>query len=148
MPVIEYSLVEALTTKVFRAVEAKIAVGIGLSTLTFFFDAVYKDALLSIIFLIVFDFLTAIAANKINGARIESAKVFRSAVKTAIYFLLISAGHLAENATNRVLPFMDETIMGFLAVTELISIMENVGMMGYAVPQKLLNQLEKFRRDK
>ena len=148
MPIVEYSLVEALITKVFRAIEAKLAVGIGLGTLTFFFDAVYKDALLSIIFLIVFDFLTAIAANKKSGARIESAKVFRSAVKAAIYFLLISAVHLAENATNRVLPFMDETIMGFLAVTELISIMENVGMMGYAVPQKLLNQLEKFKKDK
>lgn len=148
MPVIEVSFLETLTTKVFRAVEAKIAAGLVLGSLSFYFDVVYKNALLSIVVLVIFDFLTAIAANKKSGHAIESAKVFRSAVKTTIYFLLISAGFLAENATHRVIPFIDETIMGFLALTELISILENVGMMGFAVPQRLLNQLEKYRSEK
>lgn len=148
MPSVEISYLERLAAKMLQGFELKLLVGLGLSALSFLFDSVYTDAMIALLILLVFDFLTGIAAQKKNGHPIESAKVFRSAKKTAMYFLLISAGHLAETGTQKVLPIIDETIIGFLAVTELISILENAGYLGYAVPQKLLNQLEKYRYDK
>jgi toxin secretion/phage lysis holin len=145
MPSVEITIFERLLQGLAHNIELKLAIGGLLGVLTFFFDAVYFDALIAIVVLIIFDFLTAIAATKINGHQIQSAKVFRSAVKTCVYFLLISAGHLAETTTNHVLPIIDETVMGFLGLTELISIMENVGLMGFAVPLKLLNQLNRLK---
>lgn len=148
MPVLEPSYLYALIGKIAKGFELKILVGLAISVLSFLFDSVYKDAMVAILILMVFDAVTAIAAQKKLGHPISSAKIFRSATKVAVYFLLISAARLSEVATNGVLPILDETVMGFLAVTELVSILENVGHMGYAVPKKLLNQLEKYRDDK
>ena len=145
MPVIEPAYIQVLIAKIFRGIELKLLAGLGIAVLSFLFDSVYLDAMIAILVLMVFDFITAIAAQKKKGNLIHSAKVFRSAKKVATYFMLISAGRMSEIATHGILPIIDETIMGFLAVTELISILENVGYMGYAIPQKLLNQLEKYR---
>lgn len=147
MPTIEVSYVKAIFFKIFEGFELKILAGIAISAFSFLFDKIYADAMLAIVILTAFDFVTGIVAQKKNGIQIESSKVFRSAKKIAIYFVLISAGFLSETATNHVLPIMDETIMGFLAVTELISILENAGHMGYAIPQKLLNQLIKYKNN-
>lgn len=148
MPVIEPTYIQAIAAKLLRSFEIKVLAGLGIAALSFLFDSVYLDAMIAILILMVFDFVTAIAAQKRRGHQIHSAKVFRSAKKVATYFLLISAGRMAETATHGILPILDETIMGFLAVTELISILENVGYMGYAVPQKLLNQLIKYKNNK
>jgi phage-related holin len=76
-----------------------------------------------------------------TGETISSAKVFRSAIKTMIYVMFISAAHLME-MTTPILSFADELVLSFLAVTELISILENVGKMGFAVPKRFLNTLQ------
>lgn len=145
MPAIEVGYLELLAIKFFKSIEIKLAAGLTISVLSFLYDSVYLDAMLAILLLLIFDFFSAILAQKKNGHPIQSAKIFRSAQKVVVYFLLISAGFLAERATQHILPFIDETIMGFLAVTELISILENIGHMGFAVPKKLLNQLTKYQ---
>lgn len=71
-----------------------------------------------------------------------------TAGKVAAYFTLISAGNLAEHGTQNYIPFLDETIIGFLCATELLSILENTGRMGYAVPQKLINKLSQYKNSK
>lgn len=93
--------------------------------------------------LIIFDFVTGLYAAKVSGEEIRSRKVFRSALKVVFYFMIISGGHLTERAIGLDI-FLDETAMGFLAATELISIIENIGKIGFAVPKKILNKLEKF----
>ncbi len=98
----------------------------------------------AIVLLIVFDFITGIIAARHTGQVIKSKGIVRSAFKIAIYGLLISAGHLAEQVTPGTW-YIQNGIVVFLALTELISIIENVGKMGYAIPKKLLSQLQKFR---
>ena len=116
-------------------------------TYSFLFDNLQTQSLFAILLLIVIDFITGIAAAKISGEVISSAKVFRTVVKTIIYFMFISAAHLME-VTTPLLSVADELIISFLAVTELISVVENIGKMGFAVPKKFLNKLQEFRDSK
>jgi len=123
----------------------KIFVAMVLSCVGFLFDGLLREAMLALLILLIFDFVTGIAAAKREGNEINSHTAFRTAVKIAIYFLLVSSGRMAEVATRSTLPFIDEAVIAFLGVTELISILENVGRLGYAIPLKLLNKLKSYR---
>ena len=125
----------------------KVIVAILYSIYVFAFDHTQASGLLALLILIIVDFVTAISAAYKNHTPIKSAKVFTTAVKILIYYTLIACGHLVEKAVP-LFGFMDETILAFLAVTEMISVLENCGKMGYAIPKKLLRQLEEFRDDK
>lgn len=130
-------------------VNIKIFGSIIFIVLSFLFDAALKDAMIAIFILCLFDFVTAVeAVRRTPNEKILSSGVWKTAAKLGIYFLLISAGHISETATSNVIPILDETIIGFLAVTELLSILENASKMGYAVPRKLIEKLSKYRDDK
>lgn len=125
----------------------KIVATIIYSIYVFSFDHTQASGLLALLILIVIDFVSAISNAYKNNTPIRSAKVFTTAVKILIYYTLIACGHLVEKAVP-LFSVTDETILAFLAVTELISILENFGKMGYAIPKKLLRQLEEFRDNK
>lgn len=112
---------------------------------SFVFDTQHEQAIIAILGLITIDFITGIYAAKVSGDEIKSAKVMRSAIKVFIYLLLISAARLLEVAGSLEIVHADEIILGFLAATELVSVIENIGKMGFAVPKKMLNKLRDFR---
>lgn len=118
-----------------------------LSYYVFFFDIHLIEAAKALLVLIVVDFFTATLAAKKTGEEIKSSRIFRTPIKILVYFMLVSVAHLMETVTP-VLSILDETMMSFLALTELISILENTGRMGYAIPQKLLNKLHELRNEK
>lgn len=100
--------------------------------------------------LTIMDFFTAIMREHKLKRQIESRKVIKTAVKLFVYGLMISASYITEvvigiKAFN--VP-ITEIMATFIAVTELVSILENVGDMGYVVPKKLLGRLKDFRDDK
>ncbi|CAB4151684.1 COG4824 Phage-related holin (Lysis protein) [uncultured Caudovirales phage] len=114
----------------------------------FLFDGLLIQAMISLFVLVIFDYITAmLVVNKLKTP-ITSRKTFRTPFKMAIYFLLIAAGNISENALPTVMHFLDDTIIAFLVLTEVISVIENVGKLGYAVPNKLLNRLEEWRDEK
>jgi len=125
----------------------KCVASIGFIILQVSFSGVEQIMLLAIGLLIVIDFITAIIATKMAGKEITSRKGFKSAVKSVMYGLLIVTGSLLEVTMNHALPIAD-TIAVFIAVTEGISIIENVGKAGYIVPKKLLNTLKDIQDDK
>lgn len=93
------------------------------------------------------DFVTGIASSKVNGNEITSRKAVRSASKFVVYILFVAAGHLSEV----IIPgetYFESIVISFLTLTEFISIIENIGGMGFAVPQKLLNKLREYRDEK
>lgn len=138
-----------LFRSVSHHVNIKLFAGAFVVAMSFLFDSAMKDAMIAVFVLCLLDFATAIAAvRRTPGALISSSGVWRTAAKIGIYFLLISSGRLSEIATNFVIPILDETIVGFLAMTELISILENAGKMGYAVPKTLLKKLSDYRDSK
>lgn len=127
-----------------RNVNLKCIASIGYLGFSFFFDETRIPALMALLFLIIFDFVTAIFAAKKEGIEIKSSKIFRSAIKVLVYFMMVAAGHIIETVIG-IGFFVDETVMIFLSVTEFISILENTGKLGFAIPQKLLNKLEQLR---
>ena len=109
------------------------------------FDIGQQVAVESLVILLALDFITGIIGAFKTGQKIESHKIFRSAIKTTVYLLMISAAHFTELAVPVIESFADEAVIAFLAITELISVIENCGKMGYAIPKKLLNRLEELR---
>jgi len=99
-----------------------------------------KEALISLLLLLIFDFATGVYAAYRNKKDVNSAGIFKTAVKITFYFVLISAAFHTENAVP--FGFIDDSVIAFLAVTELISILENTSKAGYAIPRKLMKKLQ------
>ena len=116
-----------------------------LAVYQFCFDVHQEQAMPILACLVLFDTITGVYAAKIVGERIESKKVVKAAFKLGIYALLVSASFMTDKlmGLSGVLE-LDKLMVGFLAATELISIIENAGKMGYAVPKKILNFLTDF----
>lgn len=131
-----------LIVKAYEFVWWKLGASAGLFTFSFFFDSLKNDAMFALFALILMDFVTSVYSSWKRKHAITSFGVFKTAIKIALYYTLISAGFLTEKAVP--IGFIDDTIIGFLAVTELISILENAANMGYAVPKALLNRLHKY----
>lgn len=99
------------------------------------------DLVLFLGILIIFDLITGMIAAVSQGQQIESRKAFKTATKTFVYLLFFSSAYL----THKIVPYSDfisTGVLSFLAITELLSVMENMSKMGYSLPQKLLNQIK------
>lgn len=110
----------------------------------FLFGLGSEKIMVGLMTLVIFDFITGIVAAKKSGTPIESRIAVKSAYKLAIYGLLVSAGHLTEMIVP-LTTYIEDAVTTFLALTELISIIENAGKMGFAVPSRLINQLQVWR---
>lgn len=113
----------------------------------FSFGDISHMVLSALFMLILIDFLTGIWASKMVGEEIKSAKIFRTAWKFALYFTVVSSGHFTEVVVGSNM-FLDETIMGFLALTELYSIFENMKKAGYETPTELLKNISSLIKKK
>lgn len=103
-----------------------------------------SHSLLSALFmLILFDFVTGVWASKQAQEDIKSGKIFRTAWKLVLYFMAVSAGYFTELVIGTDI-FISKTIMIFLAVTELISIFENIEKGGYPMPTNLIKKLKEL----
>lgn len=111
----------------------------------FLFDQSHTQVLLSLFVLIIFDFVSGVTAAKIRGEPLLSSKFKHSGIKVFAYYGAISGAHLAESGLADVLSIIDETVIAFFLLTELISLLENIGKAGYSTPQKLLNQLNDYK---
>ena len=125
----------------------KCATTVGLLTYSFFFGDIEKTIIVAVIVLTIFDMITGIMASVKTGHDIKSKRLLNTAIKLFIYMLLISAGHLTGSAIGLEIK-ADEVITFVIAITEIISILENASRMGYAIPKKLLNQLKDFKSQK
>jgi toxin secretion/phage lysis holin len=108
---------------------------------SFAFDVNQHSSLLALFILILLDFITGISAAKYVGEPIRSSKIKHTAIKMTAYFVIIAGSHLAEKGLVSYLAVIDETVVAFFLLTELISLLENMGRLGIQTPKKLLNQL-------
>lgn len=137
--------INGLFGKICSNVVAKCAATGSLIVTEFFVDGVLVKAMVAVFFLVLFDWITGIFAAKASGLPIKSSKIIRTPIKIVIYFMLISGARIAEYSLPASIHFLDETVIAFLALTELISVIENTGTMGYAIPKKLLKVLKHIR---
>lgn len=132
-----------LFKKTLHGAEIKWLLSVFLSVFAFFFDPTQQVAMVALFALIIVDFALGVAASRHTGNQIQSAKLRRTAIKFTVYFILVGAARVTEHAIP-ILSFLDETVVGFLAATELLSILENAGRLGFAVPQKLVDVLGQY----
>lgn len=139
---IEYMKTLALT--LFTAANLKSIIAIMFIIYSFLFDVNQGAALLGLFVLIIMDFVTAIVAAKITGVPITSAEIRHSAAKILAYYAMIAGAHIVEKGVVILDGYIDEAVLGYLLATELLSLLENFGIMGYNTPKKLLNQLKRY----
>ena len=144
MQEIEYAITKALHT--FEPSMLKIFATGVISIMFFLFGNLYTQALVAIVALIVIDAVFALLAAYHEGQPITSRKFSRTLYKSTVYFMAISAGYFADLT----IPFsvVQATMIAFVGATEFISILENMGRMGFQTPKKLLNQLKDFQSSK
>lgn len=133
------SYLSYIAWKIRHAAEIKWLAGLFVSISSFLFDPTQYVAMGAVFFLCLTDFFFGVAASRHGGEPIRSSKVVRTAIKIAVYFSLIAAARAAEHAIP--FTFLDTTVIGFLAATELLSILENTGRLGFAVPRKIVDLL-------
>ncbi len=120
---------------------------IGAIAVDFSFGDISRPLLSAIFMLILFDFITAIIAVRKSKEKIQSSKIFNTALKYVLYFIAISAGYFTELVIGTEL-FIAKTIMIFLAMTELYSIGENIQKAGYPMPLKLMKDIKNYLKKK
>lgn len=120
--------------------------GALMASYAFAFGGMRVEIIQAIIFLVAADFLTGVSASKIIGLEIKSSLAFRTPFKFFVYILMIICSH----QVGVLIPYVEEWLIGgmsgFLGVNEFLSIMENIGNMGFRTPQKLLNKLEEIKK--
>jgi len=124
--------------QLFEFSVVKLVAALALSVV-FLFGNVYNDAIIAILMLIVFDTVLGVTATYYENNPITSRRFGRVVVKGMVYFSSISAAYFADLTIPY--DFVQATMIAFVGLTEFISILENIGRMGYATPKKLLNQL-------
>lgn len=133
-------------TQLFSQVTLKLFAACCVVVGNFLFGLDHEAALKALLFLVFVDTFTGVIGAKLSKEEIKSAKFFRVALKTVVYYLLIAAAFNTEKLISPTF-FLDEAVLAFIGATELISIIENSGKMGFVVPNKLLNKLHELRDD-
>lgn len=137
---IKYTLVAALNPSVLKSIFASFFV-----VFSFLFDINQASSLLALFILILLDFVSGVSAARFNDQPIRSSKIKHTAIKITAYFAVIAGAHLVENGLSNFLGILDETVTAFFLLTELISLLENVGKMGIDTPKKLINQITDYK---
>jgi toxin secretion/phage lysis holin len=123
----------------------KLAVS-GAFAFSFLFGDFHQQAIIAVLMLMVFDTVLGVMATYHEGRAITSRKFSRVVQKGVVYFMAISAGYFADLTIGW--QVIQATMIAFIGVTEFISILENMGRLGYSTPQRLLNQLQDFKSAK
>ncbi len=118
----------------------------ALLAFTFFFGDFHTQGVIAVMMLMLFDTILGVMATYSEGQPITSRKFSRVVQKGTVYFIAISAGYFTDQTIGW--QVIQATMIGFIGVTEFISILENMGRMGYQTPKKLLNQLKDFKSQK
>lgn len=117
----------------------------GLATAIYMLGAQHLPLVGTLTVLVAIDFATGVYAAYKTKEVLESRKMVKTAVKWTLYMLMISAAHLTETLLPTGEFYLASVTIAFLGATELISILENIGKTGVAIPLYLLNKLEQFK---
>lgn len=117
-----------------------------LLTFGFFFGDFHTQGILAVLMLMTFDTILGVMASWQEGKPITSRRFGRVVQKGSVYMIAISAGYFTDNTIGW--HMVQSTMVAFIAVTEFLSINENMGRLGFETPKKLLNQLEGFKSQK
>lgn len=104
-----------------------------------------QETLTVIFILIIFDTVTGFA-KAFKNHDVSSSGFFRFALKILVYFILLATGSILDHVVQISGVSALTIVSAFLAITESLSILENIAGLGYAVPAKLVSLLKLTKR--
>lgn len=124
----------------------KFVLGIGLGLASFFFDGSLVHQMNAILGMVALHFVVGLIRARKEKKAFDEAKVFATVVKLAVYGICVSAGFLAEKIIGLEMA-LDNSIMGFIAIAELIAILKSAASIGFPVPGWFIQKVEGFVDD-
>lgn len=115
-------------------------------TFAFFFGNFHTSGIIAIMMLMSFDTILGVMAAYSTGEVITSRRFSRIIQKSIVYLIAISAGYFTDLTIGW--QVVQATMIGFIGVTEFVSITEKMAKMGYQTPQRLLNHLQEYKNSK
>lgn len=97
---------------------------LGLLVLSYF--APVREIVYAVLALILIDWCTGIWKAMLNKNRITSYKLKKTINKMGAYMVVIIASHIVSESFNLQWLHLTNVLTGYLAITELISILENL----------------------
>lgn len=94
--------------------------------------------------LVVFHFILGVinAARRNGWASINLTKANATPVKVVVYGILISSAFLTEKALGGVELYLDQMVVGFLAVAEFREIIRHAAELGYVLPKVFMDKIK------
>lgn len=135
-----YDMLQKVIAKLFELPLIKGGASFVLTFAAFMVGNIYNAEIIAVAMLMVIDAVTGVGATLIEKKAVTSRRFAHSVVKALVYFLAISAGKFLDTSVPGDL--VQYSTIGFVAVTEFISILENIGRMGFRTPQIVLNSLK------
>jgi len=133
--------------EVFVNIVTNTHIKVALSAISFVGEFIFKaheQALLTVFLLIILDTITGVI-KAAKARNLGSREFFRVAIKLVIYSILMTCANLVDKALPLVIAM--PIMYTFLAVTEGISILENIGESGFPVPTQILNKLKVMQKE-
>jgi len=119
----------------------KFILGIGLGIASFLFDGGLVHQMNAILGMVALHFVVGLIRARKEKKPFDEAKVFATVVKLAVYGICVSAGFLAERVIGIEMA-LDNSIMGFIAIAELIAILKSAASIGFPVPSWFIQKVE------
>ncbi len=139
------SFLEHVNVETHKSIVAKILAMNWLKGAGTVFLSVYATifhdhkVLVAVYTLICIDTILGVASACKHG-QVSSSAFFRVLIKSVLYFLMIMTGRLVDSVVP--VAFASSIVESFLAMTEALSILENVAKLGMPIPMKLIRILK------
>lgn len=104
----------------------------------------FDTVLTVLISLLIIDYVTGVSA-AIFLKELSSKAGFAGILKKACILCIVAAAHLVSEVVS--MPEMRSMVIGFYIANEGISIIENAGLLGVPMPEKLTEILKQLKKD-
>lgn len=133
-----YPTIVTILENVFDSAKWKLLASTVVAAATFLFGVADFNIIIGMVFLVFGDFALGVAASHSQGQEITPKQAFRSPLKLLVYGVMVAGAHIIDGMVLDT-GFVEQSMVVFLSITEFISILRNAGLLGFAIPQKVLN---------
>jgi phage-related holin len=144
MPAINFAfLFDTLHTIFVDGFWNKMILGTGAALMHVLFDFSLWSGVEALGILVCFHFILGIinAVRKSGWSSINLSKANATPTKVAVYGILISSAYLTEKALGGTDLYLDQMVIGFLAVAEFREILRHAAELGYILPKVFMDKI-------
>ncbi|MGM0846880.1 MAG: phage holin family protein [Bacillota bacterium] len=117
--------------------------GFSISSITIFLIGGVDKLVTALLVFMVCDYVTGISASFMEGT-LSSRKGFWGLARKLLIFVFIIVGHWIDVVTGNTDGFIRNAVLLILIANEGISILENMGRLGFKIPKPLKDALMKL----